>query len=334
MQRKLSDLLEAAKADAPAPRYGVEDAVRAGRRLRRRRTAWTGAAAAAAVVMIAAVIAVPRLLPKTDLDHTAGDLTATIQNHQTGELTVTPAVLVSPGYQIAQIIGPSGTEKKANPGVRGTVTVFRPGAFDPAGVATGEAVQIGGVTGRFAWDAVTWEYAPDSWAVARTWSPPLSPDQLIDVAAGLEFAPARTPKVGFRLASVPAGFTLDSGGSATVADGRGSLPDGSYLRLLKGDVSYRNLTDVLADPRPAQAIEVRVYPRQYGPDVLSAVEPVRSGECVGDRCYRDSADGKVQIEATGGPGTSAADLLALVQGATFAVPEEPGTWYPLTSAVG
>ena len=334
MQRKLSDLLEAAKADAPAPRYGVEDAVRAGRRLRRRRTAWTSVAAAAAVVVIAAVIAVPHLLPKTNLDHTAGDLTATIQTYQTGALTVTPAVLVSPGYQIAQIIGPAATKKKAGPGVRGTLTVFRPGAFDPAGVATGEAVPIGGVTGRYAWDAVTWEYAPDSWAVARTWSPPLSRNQLIEAAAGLEFAPAQTPKVGFKLASVPAGFTLDSGGSATGAEGRGSLPDGSYLRLLKGDVSYRNLTDIVTDPDPVQAIEVRVYPRQYGPDVLSAVEPVRSGGCVAGRCYRDSADGKVQIEATGSPGTSAADLLTLVKGVTFAVPDDPGTWYPLTSAVG
>lgn len=332
MQRKLSDLLQAAKADAPAPRYGVEDAVRAGRRLRRRRTAWAGAAVAAAVVVIAAVIAVPRL-PNTDFDHTAGDLTATIQSYQTGALTVTPAVLVSPGYQIAQIIGPSN-KKGAIPGARGTLTIFRPGAFDPAGSATGEAVQIGGVTGRYAWDTMTWEYAPGSWAVARTWSPPLSRDQLIEVAAGLEFAPAQTPKVGFKLTSPPAGFTLDSGGSATGADGRGSLPDGSYLRLVRGDVSYQNLSDIVTDPAPAQAIEVRVYPRQYGPEVPAALQPAAAGYCADDRCYRVSADGKVQMEASGSPGTSSADLLALLEGATFAVPEDPGTWYPLTSAVG
>lgn len=99
-------------------------------------------------------------------------------------------------------------------------------------------------------------------------------------------------------------------------------------------MSYRNLPDVLTDPKTARAIEVRVYPREYGPEVPSAVQPTAAGYCVGDRCYRDSADGKVQIEATGSPGTSSADLLALVKGATFAVPGDPGTWYPLTSAVG
>ncbi|MFI7543691.1 hypothetical protein [Actinoplanes sp. NPDC049599] len=331
MQRRLSDLLEAAKADAPAPRYGVEDAVRAGRRLRRRRAAWA-TAAVAAVVAVAAVIALPRLLPGPDFDYAGGDLTATIQSYEAGPLTVTEAVQVSPGYQIAQVIGPT-TKKGAKPAVRGTVTVFRPGVFDPAGFATGTAVPVGGVTGRSRPDAVAWEYAEDAWAVVRTWQARLTRAQLIAVAAGLRSTAPRTPTVGFKLTTVPAGFTLDSGGRANDATGRSALPNGSYLRLVKGDVSYRNLPDVLADPGPGvQAVEVRVYPREYGQEVPPAVQP--AGYCRGDRCYRDSADGKVQIEAAGGPGTSTADLLALVKGATFAVPDDPGTWYPLTSAAG
>ncbi|MEJ3742850.1 hypothetical protein WEI85_06145 [Actinomycetes bacterium KLBMP 9797] len=62
MKRELSELLNDAKADPPPPRYGVDDVVTAGRRLRARRRAWGGAATAATVVAVAAAVAVPQLV--------------------------------------------------------------------------------------------------------------------------------------------------------------------------------------------------------------------------------------------------------------------------------
>lgn len=63
MKLELSELLKEAKADAPPPRYDVDDAVAAGRKLQvKRRTAWGAAATTAAVVAVAAAVAVPQLV--------------------------------------------------------------------------------------------------------------------------------------------------------------------------------------------------------------------------------------------------------------------------------
>jgi hypothetical protein len=364
MRYELSDLLEAAKADAPAPRYGVDDAVTAGRRLRnRRRTAWTSIVAAAAVVAVVASIAVPRLMlgedrvappAETPAVSLPGDLTVTIKGYVAGRFTVTEAVQVSPGYQIAQIYGPRdesdsivgaiardrSTTLAFAPGwvvvPMGTVTVYRRGAFDPAAFTAGAEVPINGIPGRAVADAVAFPYADDAWAVVRTAESDLTQEELITVAAGLRFAPPRTPTVGFRLPKVPAGYALDSGGTAGHADGSFSLPKGSYLRLLKGEVSYTGLPDVVVDPQAAGAdvrvIEVMVYPRGYAAENPSD-DP---SFCVAEenRCIRDSTDGKVQIQARGGRGTSTAELLDVVNGVVPADPDNPATWYPLTEAVG
>jgi len=363
MKYELPDLLEAAKADAPAPRYGVEDAVTAGRRLRnRRRTAWTGVVAAAAVVAVAAAIALPRLMfgedraapPAVTPAIPGPGLTATIKGYDAGRFTVTEAVQVSPGYQIAQIYDPRKKRDVIVGGVArdrsttltyapgwivppvGTVTAYRRGAFDPAAFTAGAEVPINGVPGRAVADAVAFPYADDTWAVVRTSESALTKEELITVAAGLRFTAPRTLKVSFRLPEVPAGYALDSGGTASHADGSFSMPKGSYLRLLKGEVSYTGLPDVLDDPQTAgadvQVIEVMVYPRRYAAENPSAGPSF----CVAEesRCYRDTADGKVQIEARGGRGTSTAELLDVVNGAVPADPDDPATWYPLTEAVG
>jgi hypothetical protein len=65
MKLELSEMLKEAKADAPPPRYNVDDAVAAGRKLQvKRRAAWTGAATAAAVVAVAVGVAVPQLVTR------------------------------------------------------------------------------------------------------------------------------------------------------------------------------------------------------------------------------------------------------------------------------
>ena len=65
MKLELSEMLKEAKADAPPPRYNVDDAVAAGRKLQvKRRAAWSGGAAAAAVVAVAAAVAVPQMVTR------------------------------------------------------------------------------------------------------------------------------------------------------------------------------------------------------------------------------------------------------------------------------
>ena len=127
MKLELSEMLKEVKADPPPPRYGVDDAVAAGRKLQaRRRTAWGGAATAAAVVAVAAAVAVPQLIAGKQSPAPAGQVAATGSNaatkpaqvplsypesrweyafkgYRVGEYQVNDPFLVTAGFQQATI---------------------------------------------------------------------------------------------------------------------------------------------------------------------------------------------------------------------------------------
>jgi hypothetical protein len=125
MQHELYDLLQAAKSDAPPPRYSVDDAVAAGRRRQgRRRVALTGAASFAVVAVVAAAVVVPQALTDRvpgrsvapaatgatteaaeDLAfaYPAGDFQFGFRGYPVGEFRVTDPVLAAPSFQQADI---------------------------------------------------------------------------------------------------------------------------------------------------------------------------------------------------------------------------------------
>ncbi|MFB9357534.1 hypothetical protein [Actinoplanes nipponensis] len=155
-------MLRDAQADAPPPRYGVQDALRAGRkRQQRRRALWAGTGSAAAVLAVAAAVAVPQLLPAGSGRSTtvnAGSTTAskapakapfaypstafsgTFAKYTVGDLTVDGTVLVTPGYQVASITAPGrgqayedeNGDRYYAPNVIGHVVTYAKGVFDPS----------------------------------------------------------------------------------------------------------------------------------------------------------------------------------------------------------
>jgi hypothetical protein len=378
MKLELSDLLNESKADAPPPRYNVDDAVAAGRRLQgRRRVAWTGAGAAAAVVVVAAAIAVPQVLPNNKPGPTpaaapaakapakkagpfvypAAPFAGSIKGFRVGDLKVTDTMQVTPGYQIAEILGKEGDQRLvADDGSRhtftlapGLVMVYRKGVQDPKVFAKGEAVSVNGHAGRYITNykileyaqgtpALGWQYADGSWAVvAAAADRSLTKRQITAVAEGVASSAAKPQTVGFKLAYVPEGFKLAAAGT-TDAQLTVSMKGESYLRLIKGDYPYKDLAGAFDNPvvgdKQLPMIQLALYPSWYGKYSPPSGQPKNSVFCASESlCYRASDDGKWQIEANGGGTLPDSELLKLLQQVTFANPADPASWYPATSAV-
>lgn len=177
MKPELSDMLRDAKADAPTPRYGVDDFVAAGRKQQRRRTAaWTGTAAAALAVVGA--VAAPQILrddantgttvapaaaPSAKTEEAAaytwpeGDFVTNIKGFEVDGLTVEGTTVVNNGYQAAAITA-EGRDSKLEaedgktynlPSNVGELIVYRPGSFDATAAAKGEKVDVDGATGYY-----------------------------------------------------------------------------------------------------------------------------------------------------------------------------------------
>lgn len=161
MPHELSDMLRDAKSDAPPPRYGVQDALTAGRkRQQRRRALWAGTGSAAVALAVAGAVAVPQMLPagnnespttatgaaaskaaeKAPFAYPSAAFSGTFTKYSVGDLTVDGTVLVTPGYQVASITAPGKGQAYENekgkryyaPNVIGHVVTYAKGAFDPA----------------------------------------------------------------------------------------------------------------------------------------------------------------------------------------------------------
>jgi hypothetical protein len=244
MRSDLPELLRQARTAVPPPRFDIDDAVTAGRRLRvRRRAGWAGSTGAATLALgLAATVLAPHLgrspgpaagsaSPRTpQFAFPADPLVGNIQAADFGgTLRMSGTVLVAPTFQAALVTRPD------LPGVRteddGTrheygiaaavVVVYRPGAFDAAAFTGGEPVSVDGRPGRYITSyqigpgrrgpAVAWQYADYAWAVvaATDQRPALSLEQLLSLAVALRPGagrwPRRQPRRSRRTATPPPG---------------------------------------------------------------------------------------------------------------------------------
>jgi hypothetical protein len=379
MKLELSDLLEAGKADAPPPRYSVEDAVAAGRKLQnRRRATWTVAGAAAAVVAVAAGVAVPQLVagrrpvttpvapaasPTTKkaippFEYPDAPFTGNIVGFKSGDFTVSGTVQVTPGYQVAVIVAPGhGTptvdgagKTHQSPNDVGTVTVFRPGAFDPKDFKSGRPVKINGHAGWYQSSvttsqygrpspAVAWPYAANAWTVISTSDRGgLTQQQLTDLAAKLTSGPPQPARVGFKLSYVPKGFQLAAAGPSSTL--MSPMTGESYGRLFKGNYPYKHMTGTIDEPNLTNSqlpmMAFTVYPKWYGKYSPPAGQPKNAPYCASQSlCYRSTDDGEYEFELNGGGAVPDAELIKMLNHLTFATdPADPSTWYDATKAVG
>jgi hypothetical protein len=345
--KQLSDLLEAAAADAPPARYDVEDAIAAGRRLRRRRnTGW----AIAAVVAVATAIGVPQIVTRGSERPIPPVVTTTttpaaqprsfdypFPGYTAGRFRIEePATLTLGGTQtVIRPVADSGS-------VSGYLTVYRPGV-DPTWAFDGSKITDSApVNGRQAifldpklpdgpnTAGLAWQYADDAWAIVWSWFGRLKRADLTQVAKRLPTGPKRAARVSFRSTYVPNGYRLvqvdgpDSGGAVS-----GMLfgPAASGTR----QYSERAMTAVLEDSGGALLIRLTRLPASERSRWPATTPVCPKAEWY---CYRSLDDGRYLLQVISGKsGVGKTELLKTLQAITIADPGTPAAWTDATRAV-
>jgi hypothetical protein len=310
--KPLSELLLEAKADAPPPRYGVEQVVAAGRRRRRRRnTGWAIVAAAA----VAAVIGVPQfvtradggppVLPAVPSPGVSGPVFA-FRGYTAGAYEAGEASWLYRDYSGAHVYRTGTRESVAR------LEVYRPG------VVPDDGAELGYRKGRLDRDVMVWKYTDDAYAV-------LTPDEgsglteadLRALADRFHPGDGRAVRVAYRVGYIPAGYRIidvisQPGGEVNVSNVTLQNPAGDGVAFRVGMV-------------PGQAVKPGCG--EDGSEMTTYNEvPVRNPMCVlpmgGDRF--------LQINGGGLPLTEVRRIFE----STVADrdPADDAAWYPVDEA--
>ncbi|WP_430781899.1 hypothetical protein [Actinoplanes sp. G11-F43] len=381
---RLHEVMDLAASGAPQDTNTVDDIVGRGRRVqRRRRAAFAGAGAALAVVAVSAGVVVPSLgrdtsrpapavgvaastAPPTTWRFPADPFRFTFGAFDAGRWHVGSPQVVSTAYQIAPVrldgrktsAGPAGEaairdmmerlergeEYDTGPWMRGTLVVYRPGAFDPAGLTGATEVTVDGAkayeatgsihNGMITQRSYAWTYAPDAWAVLSTSSDSAqdpSAAELRELAPGLRPAEPAPAKLPFTLGHVPAGYQPVEVESPVVTardeDGFGSV--------------------VFADPAPATTGLTEPYDGNVGRALPGsfeiAVVPAEQSNvsadgtairCVDGLCVQRTADGGTSVEVSSGGRLSDAAMTRILQGLQLRDVTDASTWADASTALG
>ncbi|MBY8871668.1 hypothetical protein K7640_07420 [Micromonospora sp. PLK6-60] len=406
---QLPDLVDAVTADEPPMTRTADDIIAAGRRADRRRRAGFASAGAAGlvVVAVAGAFALPTLSTEPNTPVTpapAGATTAgtapppftfTFRGYDAGTLHVQDPIATSTAYQIASVYSDNHTsndkpvtaeeaeaqsdsvERKRNgkaaggkPSLWAYLTVYRPGAFDPAGIKDGRNVTVAGRRGVQATLPVgldpqrpmdagnklfAWEYADNAWAAVTSFSSDRATPSFEDLGGlveGLKPSPPRPARVPFTVGYVPDGYLpLQTGTHAMPGlSGIATARAGDY-----GGATYTRPglpTSGLTAPYDAVEGTIRdgfhifVTPStsanqspEAGTTKCHQVDKRRAREVgvpIGDFCNIWSADGKMllQVSATGFDNTlPQAELLKIAKGITVADVDDESTWTPAADAL-
>ena len=255
---QLRELVDAVTGDEPPMGRTVDDIIAAGRRAERRRRNRFATAGAAGLVAVAVAAAIT--VPTLDARRTASALseaprpgvspwpdaspfTFTFTGYDAGTLHVQDPIVVSTAYQIAPVysdrhtsndkpvsqdeaeaIEQERTAAGAKPTLWAYLTVYRPGAFDPAAVKDGRSVRVAGrravqATLPFGLDPrnpvdpgnklFAWEYAHNAWAAVTSISGDAATPSFADLSglvAGLKPAGPTPAPLPFTVGYLPRGY--------------------------------------------------------------------------------------------------------------------------------
>jgi hypothetical protein len=348
--KQLSDLLEAATAEAPPARYDVEDAVAAGRRLQRRRnTGW----AIAAVTAVAIAIGVPQIATRGSARPVQPVVTTTtttppavkprsfvypFTGYPVGRFRVDDPISVTLGNAQAPIWPASGSGP-----ISGFLTLYQPGAVDVGSIfGSYENIATAPINGRRAvfldpkgavespmW-GLAWEYTDGGWVFAWSRLGRVKKAELIQVVKRLPLGSQRPVRLAFRTSYVPDGYRLvqvdgpdrgstvsgtlfasaTSGGQQRSEAGLRAVPNG-----LGNDLLIR-LTRLATDERAEWPATVPLCPKkeQY--------------------CYRSLDGGRYLLTVSSGKtGVGRSELLKTLQAITVADGDDQSTWTDVNSAM-
>jgi hypothetical protein len=149
MSYHVREVLERVQGPAPARRTSTDDIIATARRMRARRSAVTIAGSAAAVCLAIAVAAAVGLgRPAADLSAasatslvSADTFSTMLGEYRVGPYQIGPVGAVTAGYQSLPVYRDGHTWKdydgKSYPLVTGTITIYRPGFYNPDSLGAG-----------------------------------------------------------------------------------------------------------------------------------------------------------------------------------------------------
>ncbi|GAB3066888.1 hypothetical protein [Micromonospora schwarzwaldensis] len=323
----------------------------------------------------------------------AAPFTFTFQGYDAGTLHVQNPIVTSTAYQIASVYSDRHTsndkpvtaaeaeaqgdtveqKRKAaggKPSLWAYLTVYRPGAFDPAGIRNGRTVTVAGHRAVQATLPVgldpknpidagnklfAWEYAADAWAAVTSISSDEATPSFADLGGlveGLKPAGPTPALVPFTVGYVPAGYLpLQTGthampGLSGIATARaGDYGGATYTRPAAPTsgltAPYDAVEGTIRDGfhifvTPSTSANQSPEPGTTRCYQASDRRLREAGRAVGGFCNIWSADGTVvlQVSATGlGDRLPQAELEKIARGITVADVGDESTWTPAASAL-
>jgi hypothetical protein len=378
----LRRLLETARGDLPPAPAGLDLIIEAGRRGVRRRRLARGFAVAGAAVAVAAVVTagLPLFRGTAPAPHqkqpappavakaqrpVVPPFSYTFAKYAVGDFRVDSPLESTPGYESAVIfrdhallIGePDGMTVPA-----GSLTVYRPGVFDPSAFTSGTPVTVSGHAG-FAKTFVTtekvpsatgkgkrtvtihspgiaWQFAPDSWAVISARGDgnygisAATVKQLADRFTSRTPTPARLP---YRMRYTPPGWALVSAGRVTfdlAGDSETHMISEAYLakkatlgafRGLSGRIDFEDATWGAISINVSRKETEGQYPHPFKTKCQLSV----SG--LGAFCDLPIKGSDYYVEVFDASRTlSVTEVEKITDGLDFDNVTKPATWHPAT----
>jgi hypothetical protein len=386
----VSKLVECVTSEAPPLRHSVDDIVAAGQRVqRRRRRGWAAMCTAAlTAAAVTAAISLPRLIshPRTAAGATlaAGATTGagasapktfsppskpftfTLASYDVGRFHVKSPIVVSTAYEIASVyedgrtthdyaVDPAtlpqqGKPVRSEPTLYAYLILYRPGAFNPAGLDGAEKVTVAGHPGLQTSDQrdtvkkLAWQYTDNAWAVLESYSSDKadpSAKDLQEVAAGLTSGEQTPAKLPFTMTYVPAGFhPVEVGTHAFVGlDGIAGARDGDFGGALFAKPAPR--TTGLTEPFGAKngsnipgSFQIFITPNKNSNQSLkNGQKPPAEPACQHGFCNSWSPDGAVNIQVSSEGRLSDGEMSKILKGITLATVDDPNTWTDAATAI-
>ncbi|MEV6691605.1 hypothetical protein AB0M35_09090 [Micromonospora sp. NPDC051196] len=381
---QLREVVDAVTEDGPPLTHSVDEIISAGRRAERRRRAGFASAGAAGLVVVAMAgsFALTSITSTTSGRSSAAGqnanatwpeappFTFTFTAFDAGKFRVADPIVASTAYQIAPVYQtdrittelqptsqeqkelfeklPDGVTRNTTGAHHAYLTLYRPGAFNPAGLTGGTPLTV---AGRQAISTsatnppnrqLAWEYADDAWAVLTAFAYSADPSiqdmsVLVTALAPSPVVPARLP---FQVGYLPSGYTPVEIGSGTYPglNGIAAAEDGNY-----GGATYAN-------PAPATTGLVRPYGDDEGLPVPSSFtiyvgpsatsnQAAQAGET---RCYPHaqtpfcnvwSADGAVVVQVLSTGQLSAAEMTRIAESIEVLDVHDKSAWLPASEAL-
>jgi hypothetical protein len=330
--------------DAPPLRYGVDDAVRAGKRRQRRRRAGV---VIAAVVAVAVAIGAPqittrraaKLPPVAPAVATTPDISYSFAGYTVGRLRVADPTnwnLAGAVAAIQKAGKPIGVLYVLRPGVE----PYRPGVArtDTAPVRGRAAYFIGGGSDE-RW--LAWEYADGAVAVVEPDVSGVTDAELRQVAEAFTPSPAGRVRVAFHAGYVTGDYKLIDAGS----DPAGGLrAQATFVPAAQAAARMRQPGRGLPPDQRGQAGKV-ISIRVSTPSERSASEMPAKATCVdgyrpdgaaqpmGGSCGRPVAGGSYLVEVVGGVTVEQGELRKMLDAVQVADLAYPGSWPPVSVAI-